>query len=102
PFESGGVADIYRGRLRTSQLPYLYTEARIWQQLQHPNILPFLGISLDLGLSPALISPLCESGPVMKYLHANKKDLQERIQLVIGISNGLEYLHSQGVIHGNL
>ncbi|KAJ7500331.1 kinase-like domain-containing protein [Mycena galericulata] len=85
---------------RTSR--YLYQEAQIWRQLDHPNILPFLGISLDLGLSPALISPLCVSGPIMKYLQQTKQGPREKLQMVIGVANGLAYLHSEGIVHGNL
>lgn len=60
----------------------LYEEARIWRRLDHPNLLPFLGITLDVGLSPALISPLCASGPIMKYLQHTPKDPKERLQMV--------------------
>ncbi|KAJ6482389.1 kinase-like domain-containing protein [Mycena vulgaris] len=80
----------------------LYEEARIWRQLDHPNILPFLGIALDLGLSPALISPYCGSGPIMKYLQNHAKDPKEKLEMVIGVANGLAYLHSKQIIHGNL
>ncbi|KAF7365348.1 TKL/TKL-ccin protein kinase [Mycena venus] len=122
PFESGGVADIYRGLLKASNLPVavkifrrmhaepetlekicksLYEEARIWRRLEHPNILPLLGISLDLGLSPALVSPLC-AGPIMKYAQHNSKDSRQRLEMVIGVATGLCYLHSEGIVHGNL
>ncbi|KAJ7198362.1 kinase-like domain-containing protein [Mycena pura] len=122
PFESGGVADIYRGTVKSSTLQvavkifrrmhsdretlertsrHLYQEARTWRQLDHPNILPFLGISLDLGLSPALISPLCVSGCIMKYLQEAPKDPKGRLQMVIGVANGLAYLHAEGIVHGN-
>ncbi|KAJ7500320.1 kinase-like domain-containing protein [Mycena galericulata] len=80
----------------------LYEEAKIWRLLDHPNILPFLGISLDLGLSPALISPYCESGPIMKYLQSNTTDPKEKLQMTIGVANGLAYLHSHGIVHGSL
>ncbi|KAJ7840878.1 kinase-like domain-containing protein [Mycena leptocephala] len=132
PLDSGGAADIYRGVLKEPQLPVavkifrrmhsepqtleetcrsLYEEARIWRRLEHPNLLPFLGISLDVGLSPALISPLCDSGPIMKYLQHKPKDPKERLQMVclvieaistIGVAAGLAYLHSQDIVHGNL
>ncbi|KAJ6588966.1 kinase-like domain-containing protein [Mycena capillaripes] len=85
----------------TKPTQHLYQEARIWRQLDHPNILPFLGISLDLGLSPALISPLCASGSIMKYLQETLKNSKERLQMVIGVANGLAYLHSEGIVHGN-
>ncbi|KAJ7850118.1 kinase-like domain-containing protein [Mycena leptocephala] len=80
----------------------LYEEARFWKSLDHPNILSFLGIALDLGLSPALVSPLCFSGPIMKYLQHNKKDSKERLQMATGVAEGLAYLHFQGIVHGNL
>ncbi|KAK7014324.1 glycoside hydrolase family 76 protein [Favolaschia claudopus] len=80
----------------------LYSEALIWRRLDHPNVLPFLGISLDLGPSPALISPLCTSGSVMKYLKENAKDMRDKLQLTIDVAHGLQYLHSEDIVHGNL
>ncbi|KAJ7679285.1 kinase-like domain-containing protein [Mycena polygramma] len=123
PFDSGSAADLYGGILTRSQRPVavkifrrmhsepealeqksrsLYEEARIWRHLDHPNVLPFLGIALDLGLSPALISPLCVSGSVMKYLQNHRKGPKERLEMAIGVADGLVYLHSEGVVHGNL
>ncbi|KAF7336056.1 Glycoside hydrolase family 76 protein [Mycena sanguinolenta] len=126
PFECGGSADLYRGMLSPRSGPVqqvavkvfrrmhaepktleqtcksLYREARIWKRLNHPNILPFLGISLDLGLSPALISPLCESGHVMKSLHNCSEHDEKRLEMAIGVASGLAYLSSQSIVHGNL
>ncbi|KAJ7888873.1 kinase-like domain-containing protein [Mycena olivaceomarginata] len=74
---------------------------RSWCRADHPNVLRFLGVFLDLGLSPALISQLCVSGPVMKYLKVNPKHPMERLRMqIIGVAEGLEYL--QGIIHGDL
>ncbi|KAJ6580532.1 kinase-like domain-containing protein [Mycena vulgaris] len=78
------------------------TKARNWWRLDHPNILRFLGIALDLGRSPALISPLCASGPIMKYIQQNSEGLTEKLQMAIGVANGLAYLHAEGIVHGNL
>ncbi|KAJ7759444.1 kinase-like domain-containing protein [Mycena maculata] len=104
PFESGSLADVYSGTMKSFKFPvavkifrrmhsdaetlkqtskYLCQEARIWRQLEHPNILPFLGISLDLGRSPALISPLCASGSIMKYLQHNKRNTEEKLQMPV-------------------
>ncbi|KAJ7224773.1 kinase-like domain-containing protein, partial [Mycena rebaudengoi] len=81
---------------------YLYEQAKVWHRLKHPNILPFLGIALDLGLSPALISPYCPSAGIMAYLQSVPMHAPERLDLVYGVAQGLAYLHSEGVIHGNL
>ena len=49
----------------------LERETRVWNQLDHPNVLPFLGISKDAGeegSAPALITPFCANGDVLDYL----------------------------------
>ncbi|KAJ6529562.1 kinase-like domain-containing protein [Mycena vulgaris] len=121
PADSGGSADIYGGILSGSKVAIriyrrmhcepqeleqksriLYEAARSWSWVDHPNILRFLGVSLDLGLSPALITPLCSSGPILKYLKVSPKDPMERLKMTTGVAAGLKYLHLNGIIHGNL
>ncbi|KAJ7266344.1 kinase-like domain-containing protein [Mycena rebaudengoi] len=121
PADSGGSADIYGGILGGSKVAIriyrrmhcepqeleqksriLYEAARSWSWVDHPNILRFLGVSLDLGLSPALITPLCSSGSILKYLKVSPKNPMERLQMTTGVAAGLEYLHFHGIIHGNL
>ncbi|KAJ7619883.1 kinase-like domain-containing protein [Mycena rosella] len=80
----------------------LYEEAKGWSRLEHPNILAFLGISLDLGPSPALVTPFYRSGSIMGYLKDGSESPQERLVLVSGIAQGIAYLHAEGVVHGNL
>ena len=49
----------------------LKRETWVWNQLDHPNVLPFLGISKDAGeegSAPALITPFCANGDVLDYL----------------------------------
>ncbi|KAF8174638.1 kinase-like domain-containing protein [Mycena galopus ATCC 62051] len=119
PSFRGGFADIYRASygdqrvalkhmrhffrgsdLRRIRLK-LYREALIWKDLHHPNILPFLGIDRDsFPLSFCMVSHWMDHGTVMNYLktygHANvDKFLYE-------IAQGLEYLHSHNVVHGDL
>jgi len=79
----------------------LNRETRIWHFLVHPNVVPFLGLCSELGASPAMVSPLYENGDVCAYLEAHKKDVN-RLELVVGVARGLEYLHSEGVIHGDI
>jgi len=78
-------------------------ETRVWNQLNDLNVLPFLGVSNDVGgegSPPALITPLCTNGHVLDYLsHSHKTD---RFKMVLGVAKGLRYLHSEGVIHGDL
>jgi len=81
----------------------LNREAWVWDQLEDPNVLPFLGISNDVGgefASPALISPLCTKGHVLDYMRKNPN--VDRLKLAVGVAKGLRYLHSLQIIHGDL
>ncbi|KAG8920488.1 hypothetical protein FRC01_000730 [Tulasnella sp. 417] len=68
--------------------------------LNHPNIVPLIGWTLTPYLS--FISPWYEQGNLHKHLRAPSS--MKRMQLLLGIAKGLEYLHSQAppVVHGDL
>ncbi|KAG8947064.1 hypothetical protein FRC04_011244 [Tulasnella sp. 424] len=81
-------------------LQRLKQEARTWDGLDHPNIVPLIGWTEGPDLS--LISPWYERG----NLHRHLKNLSdaEKIRLLLGIAKALEYLHSRNppVVHGDL
>ncbi|KIM79503.1 hypothetical protein PILCRDRAFT_10333 [Piloderma croceum F 1598] len=77
----------------------LNRETRVWHSLSHQNILPFLGLCYNVGPSPAMISPLCYRANVHEYLTSRPG---ERMSVTLGVARGLEYLHSRGVIHGDI
>jgi serine/threonine protein kinase len=60
----------------------LLREAKVWNQLDHPNITPFYGICFDLGLlyAPCLICPYFKNGNLAKYLE--KSHDADRMKLV--------------------
>ncbi|KAG6813814.1 hypothetical protein H0H92_006758, partial [Tricholoma furcatifolium] len=97
PVEAGGFADIYKGQMegqtRISQ------ESVLWGQLSHTNILPFYGLfRFKNGL--CFVCPWMESGHVRTYVTYQPK--VSRLELVIDVANGLQYLHENKIIHGDL
>ncbi|KAJ7926699.1 hypothetical protein B0H13DRAFT_1972234 [Mycena leptocephala] len=88
-------ADLRRYRVKFCR------EALIWQQLHHRHILTFIGIDGD-SFSPSLcmVCPWMEHGTILKYIrdHGHEK-LDE---LLFQVAQGLEYLHSGNIVHGDL
>ncbi|KAJ7785471.1 kinase-like domain-containing protein, partial [Mycena olivaceomarginata] len=108
----GGFSDIWRGRLNgtpvclkvlrfnTSLTDQAYQnlvrtfcrEALYWGRLDHPNILPFLGVD-DQMFAPSfcLISPWMDNGNVINFLEKNPDF--DRLKAAIDAAEGMRYLH---------
>jgi len=124
----GGLSDVYEGKWRNpatgetvavaikilrgvyptdearkKQSERLNRETWVWDELIDPNILPFLGLSSNVGDktdAPALISPLCTKGDITRFLKENGN--ADRLEMAVGIAKGLRYLHLKDIIHGDL
>ena len=85
----------------------------MWKHLNHPHIVPFMGVTLK---PLQLVSKWMPGGDLRD--HVRKNPDTDRISLVsevlpasdaaslslqlIGVAEGLTYLHSSNVIHGDL
>ncbi|KAF7356488.1 Kinase-like protein [Mycena venus] len=119
PTFGGGYGDIYRASyidrpvalkrmryfLRGSDLRRIHLkfcrEALVWKDLQHPHILVFLGIDREtFPSSLCMVSPWMEHGTVMNYLQIHGHGNVDK--LLYEIAQGLQYLHSCNIVHGDL
>ncbi|KAJ6549883.1 kinase-like domain-containing protein, partial [Mycena capillaripes] len=76
-------------------------EALIWEGLHHPFILPFLGIDSDTFPSAlCMVSPWMENGTALQYLEDHGPAEVDR--LLLETAEGLTYLHSMNIVHGDL
>ncbi|KIL59847.1 hypothetical protein M378DRAFT_969685 [Amanita muscaria Koide BX008] len=79
-------------------------ELLLWSKLNHPHILPLIGIACIEGDAnlPALISPWMENGNIMEYLQQNPS--LPASKLLKEIIKGLRYLHTFDpvIVHGDL
>lgn len=81
----------------------LRRELIIWQKLIHDNILPLYGVALGFGPFTAMVSPWAKNGSLTAYLESHRDLLiPDRFKLLSDIANGLHYLHSNQVVHGDL
>lgn len=67
--------------------------------MHHENVIPLLGVA-RLRNTVALISPWMQEGDLKNYLRTHAD--ASVIQLMADIACGLAYLHSQGIVYGNL
>ncbi|KAF9643029.1 kinase-like protein [Thelephora ganbajun] len=72
-------------------------EVVIWKYLEHPNILPLRGVTMN---PLQLVSNWMPNGNLSDYIQNNPD--ADRLGLISNIAEGLRYLHTRNVIHGNL
>ncbi|KAJ7770552.1 kinase-like domain-containing protein [Mycena metata] len=75
-------------------------EALVWRGLHHPHILPFIGIDRDTFPSLAIVSPWMEQGTVLNHLDRHGRADVDK--LLFQIAQGIGYLHSRNIVHGDL
>jgi len=90
--------DRFAGEVGTRRLA---REINVWSQLNHPNVLSFIG-SCILGSISYLISPWMENGHVLEFVQRNPE--ADCLRLLAQVVQGLKYLHTfkPQVIHGDL
>ncbi|KAF7373429.1 Non-specific serine/threonine protein kinase [Mycena sanguinolenta] len=121
PASGGAYGDIYRASYNDQPVALKYMraaeyvgekelheirrkfsrEALLWKDLHHPHILSFLGVDRSsFPKSLCMVSPWMKNGTVMHHLKEHGHDNVDK--LLYEIAQGLEYLHSHGIVHGDL
>ncbi|KDQ10012.1 hypothetical protein BOTBODRAFT_36635 [Botryobasidium botryosum FD-172 SS1] len=77
----------------------LKRELGVWRGLDHPNISRFIGHYFDKS-SMYLISPWMEDGHAWEYVQKNPN--KNHVELLLQVAQGLEYLHTLEIVHGDL
>lgn len=74
------------------------------KQLQHENLLSLLGFSYQFGLLPAMVSPWIHNGSLTTHLehHFAELTIEPKIRILRQVAAAISYLHSKGVVHGDL
>ncbi|KAG6907571.1 hypothetical protein DXG01_008408 [Tephrocybe rancida] len=116
PVDAGKFADIYKANFQgnltclkvirvhaaalAQHMAKVYArEAILWGQLSHPNLLPFYGLH-TFRSQIAFVAPWAEKGNLSHYLIQEPN--ANRVLLCADTAAGVEYLHANGVVHGDL
>lgn len=79
-------------------------EATLWEQASgHPNVLPIIDADIYDG-QVVIVSEYAEDGSLSDKIKKSggKLPVEEAVRIAVGILNGLEYLHSKGIIHRDI
>uniref|UniRef100_A0A0W0FW06 Protein kinase domain-containing protein n=1 Tax=Moniliophthora roreri TaxID=221103 RepID=A0A0W0FW06_MONRR len=113
----GAFADVYRGthngkyvalkrpRLFRGNHSKLYAkfcrEAAVWQRLHHKFVMPFVGIDAEtFPRQPCMVAPWMFNGTITEFLRKRPESDVEK--LLLEVSEGIKYLHSENVVHGDI
>ncbi|WVQ95463.1 hypothetical protein IAU59_002560 [Kwoniella sp. CBS 9459] len=77
-------------------------EVEVWRRLKSDRILPFYGASSTTGPPPwFLVSPYMRNGNILTYLRTPQGAHCNKLAFVCEMAQGMEYLHSRDIIHGD-
>jgi hypothetical protein len=83
-------------------LKRFYSEAQSVGKLQHPNIVTVYDLGVEDG-NPYLVMELLEGDSLESLLRSGRSiPLEEKLDIVIQICNGIQYAHQRNVIHRDI
>ena len=67
--------DTYPGHFDTTRVQYLMEESLKMKRFSHPHVLGLIGVCVDAGPAPYIISPYMEHGSLLSYLRVERSVL---------------------------
>ncbi|KAG1719937.1 kinase-like domain-containing protein [Suillus lakei] len=80
----------------------LRREIAVWARLKHEHVLTLHGTVSGFGQIPALVSTWMHNGALHSYLKRTSLTMEQKLELLKQVVDGLRYLHEHDIIHGDL
>ncbi|MCB1118264.1 MAG: serine/threonine protein kinase, partial [Chlamydiia bacterium] len=90
----------YPASLSDRHQPGVMNEKSLWEKLEHPNIVKFIGLARTAKRVGFLMEYLPEN-LVARYTRAPLSDA-ERIRVLTDVCQGLDYLHKHSILHRDI
>ncbi|KAG8895300.1 hypothetical protein FRB99_000659, partial [Tulasnella sp. 403] len=95
----GSLKEQQSSKVQEQTLKLVLAEVNAWKSLDHPHVLPFLGVYIK-KMCVYMVSPWAEGGCLVQYLEQNPA--AERTRFIRETADALNYLHEQNIIHGDV
>ncbi|KAF9257438.1 kinase-like protein, partial [Marasmius fiardii PR-910] len=105
PLSWGRYGDVWKGTIDGSKQVDFMREGIVWQQLKHPNVLPFIGmcyLDSEAQKQLSLVSPWMDGGNLTRFLKDTPRERVVHLSLAYDVASGLSYLHGMKIVHRDL
>ena len=93
---------IRRGMDTHEVLARFESERQALAVMDHPNIAKALDAGTTEAGLPYFVMELVQGPPITTFCDSNRLDTRQRLELVIGVCQGVQHAHQKGVIHRDL
>lgn len=88
-----------KGTYGEEQLKEFKREMNLMANLKHPHLITSYGMGTNDEGNAFVVMEYMRGGSLCDYIEKNELPLEQMVKVAIGISKGLDFLHSKGIVH---
>ncbi|PKY57939.1 kinase-like protein [Rhizophagus irregularis] len=98
------LKNLNNSKISESKFKEFVAKLKALRKIDHSNINHFFGLTRDSNGNYLSVLQYANEGNLRDYLKTKLSALRwnDKLQIALGITHGLMYLHSEKIVHGNL